>query len=44
MTILGLIAGTCIALANGLTFGLVMVLIVAKYTKAPADPEVDDAA
>ena len=37
-----------IALANGVTFGLVMVLIVAKYTLAPPEPEVeieiDDAA
>ncbi|HJZ37638.1 MAG TPA: SemiSWEET transporter [Solirubrobacterales bacterium] len=37
-----------IALANGVTFGLVMILIVAKYTLAPPEPEVeieiDDAA
>ena len=33
-----------IALANGVTFGLVMVLIVAKYTLAPPEPEVDDGA
>jgi MtN3 and saliva related transmembrane protein len=31
-----------IALANGVTFGLVMVLIVAKYTVAPPEPEVVD--
>jgi MtN3 and saliva related transmembrane protein len=30
-----------IALANGVTFGLVMVLIVAKYTLAPPEPEVE---
>jgi MtN3 and saliva related transmembrane protein len=30
-----------IALANGVTFGLVMVLIVAKYTLAPPQPEVE---
>jgi MtN3 and saliva related transmembrane protein len=33
-----------IALANGVTFGLVMVLIIAKYTLAPPEPEVDDIA
>jgi MtN3 and saliva related transmembrane protein len=33
-----------IALANGVTFGLVMILIVAKYTLAPPEPEVDEAA
>jgi MtN3 and saliva related transmembrane protein len=32
-----------IALANGVTFGLVMILIVAKYTLAPPEPEVDEA-
>jgi MtN3 and saliva related transmembrane protein len=31
-----------IALANGVTFGLVMVLIVAKYTLAPPEPELDE--
>jgi MtN3 and saliva related transmembrane protein len=30
-----------IALANGVTFGLVMVLIIAKYTLAPPEPEVE---
>jgi MtN3 and saliva related transmembrane protein len=35
-----------ITVANGVTFGLVMVLIVAKYTLAPPEPEaeVDDVA
>lgn len=33
-----------ITAANGVTFGLVMVLIVAKYTLAPPEPEVEDAA
>jgi MtN3 and saliva related transmembrane protein len=32
-----------IALANRVTFGLVMILIVANYTLAPPEPEVDDA-
>jgi MtN3 and saliva related transmembrane protein len=31
-----------IALANGVTFGLVMVLIVAKYTLAPPEPELSE--
>ena len=33
-----------VALANGVTFALVMVLIVAKYTLAPPEPGADDAA
>jgi MtN3 and saliva related transmembrane protein len=31
-----------ITVANGVTFGLVMVLIVAKYTLPPPEPEVDE--
>ncbi|HEX3359928.1 MAG TPA: SemiSWEET transporter [Solirubrobacterales bacterium] len=33
-----------ITAANGVTFGLVMTLIVAKYTLAPAEPDADDLA
>jgi MtN3 and saliva related transmembrane protein len=32
-----------ISLANGITFGLVLTLIVAKYTMAPPGPEGDEA-